>query len=78
MVWNQFSEFIVLVPHTINADSHHCKKKALKLLKIERAEVVDWEEVLESPGEPLSFKTALLVEKYEKTGGYWQTGTRDI
>jgi len=44
--------------------------------KIERAEVVDWEEVLESPGEPLSFKTALLVEKYEKTGGYWQTGSK--
>jgi len=40
--------------------------------KAEHLDLLDWEDVLPSPGDPLSFKVGVLLEKYEKTFNYWE------
>ena len=41
--------------------------------KAELLDMQDWDENIDNPDPPLNFKTAVLLEKYDRTGGYWET-----
>jgi len=44
--------------------------------KSEHLDLQDWDDVIPNPGDPFSFKTALLLEKYDKTFNYWEAASK--